>query len=252
MTSGNSLKPVLQLLIICSSEPREPTGGQRLVAGQTLTILGDLASTAFVFDDGELVTGSRRTRQAEDLDRHGRARFLDVIALVVDQSAHTAPLIAGHDDLAGAAYPSGRARSQRATATVELGFDDRTFGRPVGWAFRSRIFGLQQHASSLSRLSACSSPNFDVENFTTHGFDEDFVLQKLWRTFSGSLSCLSILLIATMIGTPAALAWLIDSIVCGITLSSAATTRIAMSLPGRHGTHRGKRGVAGVSMKVIF
>ena len=41
---------------------------------------------------------------------------------------------------------------------------------------------------------------------------------------------LSILLIATMIGTPAARAWSIASRVWGITPSSAATTRITMSV----------------------
>ena len=41
---------------------------------------------------------------------------------------------------------------------------------------------------------------------------------------------LSILLIATMISTPAAFAWLIASTVCGITPSSAATTRMAISV----------------------
>ena len=41
---------------------------------------------------------------------------------------------------------------------------------------------------------------------------------------------LSILLTATMISTPAAFAWLIASTVCGITPSSAATTRIAISV----------------------
>ncbi len=41
---------------------------------------------------------------------------------------------------------------------------------------------------------------------------------------------LSILLIATTIGTFAARAWLIASIVCGMTASSAATTRTTMSV----------------------
>jgi hypothetical protein len=47
---------------------------------------------------------------------------------------------------------------------------------------------------------------------------------------SGWASGLSILLIATMIGTPAALAWSIASRVCGMTPSSAATTRMTMSV----------------------
>ena len=41
---------------------------------------------------------------------------------------------------------------------------------------------------------------------------------------------LSILLIATIISTPAAFAWFIASTVCGITPSSAATTSIAISV----------------------
>ncbi|MNN75491.1 hypothetical protein D3C81_1917980 [compost metagenome] len=49
-------------------------------------------------------------------------------------------------------------------------------------------------------------------------------------TRSGLASGLSILLIATTMGTPAALACAIASLVCGITPSSAATTRITMSV----------------------
>ncbi len=51
-----------------------------------------------------------------------------------------------------------------------------------------------------------------------------------WRTFCGFASGLSILFTATTIGTSAARAWLIDSTVCGMTPSSAATTRTAMSV----------------------
>ncbi|MNT30334.1 hypothetical protein D3C72_1661230 [compost metagenome] len=48
--------------------------------------------------------------------------------------------------------------------------------------------------------------------------------------FSGFAPGLSILFTATMIGTPAAFAWLTASCVCGIIPSSAATTMIAMSV----------------------
>ncbi|SLH70414.1 Uncharacterised protein [Mycobacteroides abscessus subsp. abscessus] len=51
-----------------------------------------------------------------------------------------------------------------------------------------------------------------------------------WRIFSGFAPSLSILLTATTIGTSAACAWLMASTVCGMTPSSAATTRIAMSV----------------------
>ena len=50
------------------------------------------------------------------------------------------------------------------------------------------------------------------------------------RTRSGCAPSLSILLTATMIGTPAAFAWSIASRVWGITPSSAATTMTAMSV----------------------
>ena len=49
-------------------------------------------------------------------------------------------------------------------------------------------------------------------------------------TRSGSDSGLSILFTATMIGTLAARAWLMASTVCGMTPSSAATTRMTMSV----------------------
>ncbi|SHW14443.1 Uncharacterised protein [Mycobacteroides abscessus subsp. abscessus] len=47
---------------------------------------------------------------------------------------------------------------------------------------------------------------------------------------AGSAPSLSILLTATTIGTSAACAWLMASTVCGMTPSSAATTRIAISV----------------------
>ena len=49
-------------------------------------------------------------------------------------------------------------------------------------------------------------------------------------TRSGFASSRSILLIATTMGTFAALAWLIASTVCGMMPSSAATTRMTMSV----------------------
>ena len=53
---------------------------------------------------------------------------------------------------------------------------------------------------------------------------------RSFLTLSTFAPGLSILLMATIIGTFAAFAWLIDSIVCGLTLSSAATTSTAMSV----------------------
>ena len=70
--------------------------------------------------------------------------------------------------------------------------------------------------------------------------------------FSAFAPCLSILLTATMMGMFAALAWLMASTVCGMMPSSAATTRMAMSV---HMAPRARMEVKaawpGVSRKVM-
>ena len=64
---------------------------------------------------------------------------------------------------------------------------------------------------------------------------------------------LSILFTATMIGTPAALAWSIASLVCGITPSSAATIIITISvIDAPLARISVKAACPGVSIKVIF
>ncbi|MNE23458.1 hypothetical protein D3C80_1167130 [compost metagenome] len=117
--------------------------GNRLVASKTLAILGDFAGTSFVFDDGEAVTGSRRAGKTEHFDRGCRTGFLDVVALVGDESTNTAPLIAGNDDLARLQRTlldeHGR---NRTTTAVELGFNDRTFGSTRRVGLQVENFGL--------------------------------------------------------------------------------------------------------------
>ena len=77
-------------------------------------------------------------------------------------------------------------------------------------------------------------------------------LSSSWRTRPGLASGLSILLMATMIGTPAALACWIASMVCGITPSSLATTSTTTSVTE---APRARMAVnaswPGVSMKVM-
>jgi hypothetical protein len=64
---------------------------------------------------------------------------------------------------------------------------------------------------------------------------------------------LSILLIATTIGTLAARAWSIASFVCGITPSSAATTRTTMSVTfAPRARMRVKASWPGVSRKTML
>ena len=83
-----------------------------------------------------------------------------------------------------------------------------------------------QMAAELSRPAAMPSTRSGVS--TSSGTRPNSVSWP--RTFSGFAPGLSILLTATTIGTLAACAWLMASTVCGITPSSAATTRIATSV----------------------
>ncbi len=76
--------------------------------------------------------------------------------------------------------------------------------------------------------------------------------ESCWSTRLGSASSRSILLTATTMGTSAALAWSMASMVWGITPSSAATTSTTMSVTS---APRARMAVnaswPGVSMKVI-
>ena len=102
---------------------------------------------------------------------------------------------------------------------------------PLWWALSSRTSASKDTASSNSFIPSplraeigknCVCPP------QSSGMSSLFESSVL--TFSISASSLSILLTATTIGTPAALAWLIASSVCGCKPSSAATTKITISV----------------------
>ena len=95
----------------------------------------------------------------------------------------------------------------RAAALVELGLDDDAFGGAVGIGLEVEHFGLQQdRLEQLVEIGALGRRDLDVEHVAAHRFDEDLVLQQLGAHPLRIGLGLSILLIATMIGTPAALA----------------------------------------------
>ncbi len=73
-----------------------------------------------------------------------------------------------------------------------------------------------------------------------------------WRTRSGLAPGLSILFTATTMGTSAALAWLMASMVCGMTPSSAATTSTMTSVTWAPRARMAvKASWPGVSMKAL-
>ena len=131
-----------------------------------------------------------------------------------------------------------------------------TSPRPLrfGFAFNSRTSAVK---STISRRSV-------IPSFVCADTGTKIVLppQSSGISSYSANSCftlsmfalgLSILLIATMISTPAAFAWLIASTVCGITPSSAATTRIAISVDWAPLIRIAvNASCPGVSRKVIF
>ena len=122
------------------------------------------------------------------------------------------------------------------TSTVATG------PRPL--SSRASITRPRAGAFSGARISACSStfssrssmPWPVLADTPTKGTSPPYssgttlCATSSWRTRSGLASGLSILVMATTSGTSAARACEIASIVCGITPSSAATTRITMSV----------------------
>jgi hypothetical protein len=180
----------------------------RLVAGKPLAVFGDLTGTAFILDHRKAVAGLRRALKAENFDRESGSGFLDVLATVIDQRADTAPLVAGNEDFARLERAGlNQNGGNRTAATIELGLDHDAFGGAIGVGLQIEKFGLQQdRVEQLVEVELLGGGDLDVEDFTAHAFDEDFVLQKVGADLLRIGVGLSILLIATMIGTPAALA----------------------------------------------
>ena len=178
--------------------------------------------------------GVRDVVEAHDLDGSRGAGLVDALAAVVEHRADAADRGAGEEDVAdlersvpgrgpwrGCRGPdprggleddaAGRARRRRPSARA---------GRPGGGSSRA---GASIPICFLAEISpeTTSPPN----SSTRTPLSASACLTRM--TFASGLS---ILLMATTIGTLAARAWSIASAVCGMTPSSAATTRTTMSV----------------------
>ena len=123
-----------------------------------------------------------------------------------------------------------------------------------GLALRSRISACSRMASSsLSRLMPLVAETSTA--WVSPPMSSTWISCCSSSVFTrvGLASPLSILLTATIIGTPAALAWAMASTVCGMTPSSAATTRMTRSVTlAPRARIAVKAAWPGVSRKVIF
>ena len=258
MMSGNSLRPaVLSWLIICSSEPRMPVARAATLSRFCRdAIVGDFARARFAVDHREAVAGLGRAGEAEHLDRRRRPGRCRPAAPVSETSARTRP----HSAPATTMSPTRSV--PRCTSTVATGPRPRSSLASItvpsagrfGLALRSRISACRPMvSSSLSRLSFLVADT--STSSTSPPSDSTWIscCSSSVRTRSGLASGLSILLIATIIGTFAALAWWIASTVCGMTPSSAATTSTTMSVTlAPRARIAVKAAWPGVSMKVIL
>ena len=186
-----------------------------------------------VGDDVEHLAGVGDAVEAQDLDRRRGTGLGQRLPLVAQHRADLARVLAGDHEVADLERPvldqDGRDGAARA---IEARLDDVPLGRlvRVGLAARAR-----RPAATASR-AACRCPAWSWPRRSRRSCRRPTpprpgrARRACCGSDSGLAPGLSILLTATTIGTCAALAWLMASMVCGIGPSSAATTRTTMSV----------------------
>ena len=207
----------------------------KLLAAETLgALLREVAGLTVVLDDAAELAGGRRLVEAEDLDRVAGLRVVLLLALVVVERAHLAPGVSGDDSVADAERPALDEHGRDGPASdVQPRLDDRPGG--VGLRVRRELelgVGDEQHlleqlveVGLLARRDVGRSGSSPPHS---SGWSPSVVRSPSTRSVFASGR--STLFTATTIGTCAARACAIDSRVCGMTPSSAATTSTAMSV----------------------
>ena len=208
--------------------------GQLDVAVLALAEGGDFARTALVGQHHELVAGLRHFGQALDFDRDRRAGLVDRLAVFVEHGAHAAVARAGQHHVAAlqraatapARWPPGRGPCRAALRS------------PGPWPWRPRgalqlqHFGLQQHLleQGVDALAGLGRHRHErriaAEVFRHHLLRPPARSSRARCWPRACRSCSSPRRSARRPPWRGAMA----SLVCGITPSSAATTRITMSV----------------------
>ena len=203
-----------------------------LDTGLERTLVGKGTSLALVLEHAELVTGVGHGLQAQDLNGVGGTGLGDGAALGVEHGADAAVGEAGDKRIAHVQGTAGHEHSSdRAAALVELGLEDVAGGKGVWVGLELEHICLEQHGlEQIVDTDLLLGRDVDEHVLSAPLLGDDAVLGELLTHTVGVAPGLSILLTATTMGTPAALAWLIDSTVWGMTPSSAATIRMTMSV----------------------
>ena len=141
----------------------------------------------------------------------------------------------------------------RAPADLEVGLEHRAPGPALGAG--PELLHLGHQGDLLEQVvdaGSCRAETSTVMVSPPQASGTSPRSESCCSTRSGSASARSILLMATMIGTSAALAWSMASTVWGMTPSSAATTSTTMSVTSAPRARMAvKASWPGVSMKVI-
>ena len=181
-------------------------GPQALDAEQLLALVGQVLGLALVLHDVEYLAGGRSSVESEYRYRSGGVGLVDFLAALVEHGLDPAVEAAAEHDVSHMeSAVLHQYCGQVAAPLVQGGLDDGTLGAAPG-------VGLELEEVSLQ---------------------EDF-LEELVHVYAllgrYLLAGLSILLMANIMGTPAAWAWLMASTVWGMMASSAAMMMITRSV----------------------
>ena len=157
------------------------SGGQcdPFVARGIGTEAGDFTGAGFTLHHTQFIARTRGAGQAEHFCRFARAKLVNLVAMIIDQSANFAPFGAGHNDVAHTERAALNQRRRYSTAsTIKFGFDHDAFGRPVRVCFKFEQFGLEDdQLLEAIKTSFLSGRDLDGDHFTAQLFDHKVVLQ---------------------------------------------------------------------------
>jgi hypothetical protein len=176
---------------------------RHLLALLPRAVVGNLAGACFVINHRQAIARVGRTRETKHFYRRRWSCSLHSIAGIGNQRSHPTPFRARHHNVARVQGPAlNEDGCDRAAAAIELRLNHGAFGRAIWIGLEVEDFRLQaDHFEQLVDIRFLDGGDFDVHHLTAHRFHLDLMLQKVGADAIGLCVGLSILLMATMIGT---------------------------------------------------
>ena len=220
----------------------------------TQAVVYDFSGFAFGFYNRELVSDSGCTAQSQNFNRATWFSF-DNVFVLCHPAKRTRPIQGQQQRCRQCSmFLLDQNVCDRSTTTFHFDSTTAPCAARLGLALRSRISAWRRIASSsLSRFILFLVDNSTHKTSPPISSTWTLCCNRSCLTFIGFASGKSTLLIATIIGTPAAFAWLMASIVCGMIESFAATTKTTISVTfAPRARISVKAAWPGVSRNVIF